>query len=234
MPSYDSAARRPPSLLRNSVGQVGFRGVQTASLKYSCYCLFLMNTTRLTITAALLILTILAAGCISTDPVQTKTAAQGNQIDAKETPPKVEVPVEEAEPAPVETHWWDGQSGYTPTTISADNNLFGVELNGVKYQENTIGYQFYDEHQNKIFEQSVYSPESLHLERELQPAQYRQLVEEYGRPSLIIMETIDTDGGGMDKVAVRYEGGKGVLEFETEYKNKYATLVTYLHDYLIK
>ena len=46
---------------------------------------------------------------------------------------------------------------------------------------------------------------------------YSVLEAEYGRPSLIIMETIDTDGGGMDKVAVRYEGGKGVLEFENSY-----------------
>ena len=191
----------------------------------------MQSNKTITIIAALLILTILAAGCISTNPVQTETAAQGNQIDAKETPPKVEVPVEEAEPAPVETHWWDGQSGYTPTTISADNNLFGVELNGVKYQENTIGYQFYDEHQNKIFEQSVYSPESLHLERELQPAQYRQLVEEYGRPVHVTMETIDTDGGGMDKVAVRYEGGKGVWTEEFNYF-KAASLKSYIQAHL--
>ena len=171
-----------------------------------------MNSTRLTITAALLILTILAAGCISTDPVQEKTAAQGNQIDAKETPPKVDAPVEEAEPAPVETHWWDSKAGYEAGSYPT---LFGDDIYGVRnlnsaVDPNNPDYNLFDiDTRAHIFNHLEYTPSMLNLERELQPAQYRQLVEEYGRPSLIIMETIDTDGGGMDKVAVRYEGGKG-------------------------
>jgi hypothetical protein len=53
----------------------------------------------------------------------------------------------------------------------------------------------------------------------------------------VVMEQIDTDrDGALDKVAVRYEGTGGtegkVLEFETEYKNKYWGLSAYLINHL--
>ena len=189
-----------------------------------------MNSTRLTITAALLILTILAAGCISTDPVQTKTAAQGNQIEAKETPPKVDTPVEEAEPAPVETHWWDGKEGYHAGTYST---LFGEDLDAVKdMMSDDRSYNLFDMETGALIGDHVeYFPSDLNLERELQPAQYNALISEYGRPSLIIMETIDTDGGGMDKVAVRYEGGKGSFDFITKFRGT-ARVSGVIYEYL--
>ncbi|MCK5660206.1 MAG: hypothetical protein KAH86_02530 [Methanosarcinales archaeon] len=190
----------------------------------------MQSNKTITIIAALLILTILAAGCISTNPVQTETAAQGNQIDAKETPPKVEVPVEEAEPAPVETHWWDSKSGFEPGSYTT--TMFG-DIDAVKDMiSDSQSYNLFDvETEAHILTHLEYDASQLNLERELQPAQYRQLVEEYGRPVHVTMETIDTDGGGMDKVAVRYEGGKGVWTEEFNYF-KAASLKSYIQAHL--
>jgi len=44
------------------------------------------------------------------------------------------------------------------------------------------------------------------------------------------MEQADTDGdGALDKVAVRYEGSKGTLEFEDDYKQGW-TVADYLSE----
>ena len=73
---------------------------------------------------------------------------------------------------------------------------------------NTNYYSLYGDDQNLILLHEEYGAADLNLEREL-GEQYSVLDAEYGHPNLIIMEKIDTDGGGMDKVAVRYEGSKG-------------------------
>ena len=173
------------------------------------------------ITVAFLILNILAAGCISTDPVQTKTAAQGNQIDAKETPPKVDAPVEEAEPAPVETHWWDSKAGYEDAQVGTYSTLFDTDVEAVKSMiSDRQSYNLFDiETEARILRHQEIGAADLNLERELQPAQYKELVAEYGRPVHVTMETIDDDStrAGMDHVAVKYVGDKGVLEFERPY-----------------
>ena len=179
--------------------------------------------------------TILAAGCISTDPVQTKTAAQGNQIDAKETPPKVDAPVEEAEPAPVETHWWDSKDGFEDAQVGIIHTTLFGDIDAVKHMGNSNYPQNYElfniETEALIGTHQEFTPDMLNLERELQPAQYKALIAEYGRPSLIIMETIDTDGGGMDKVAVRYEGGKGSFDFITKFRGT-ARVSGVIYEYL--
>ena len=70
------------------------------------------------------------------------------------------------------------------------------------------------------------------LYSELQPEQARALEEQYGYPESVVMEQADTDGdGALDKVAVRYEGSKGVLEFEMDVIEN-AGLINYLKIYL--
>ena len=70
--------------------------------------------------------------------------------------------------------------------------------------------------------------------KELQPEQARALEEQYGSMKSVVMEQADTDGdGALDTVAVRYVGNKGVLEFETEYRNRWDLtdhLITYLNN----
>ena len=69
-------------------------------------------------------------------------------------------------------------------------------------------------------EKNLEHSEYLHFDlyKELQPEQARALEDQYGYPESVVMEQADTDGdGALDKVAVRYEGSKGVLEFETEF-----------------
>src|SRR5665648_613878 len=139
------------------------------------------------LTAAFLILTILTAGCISSDSVQTYQQADVPK-EVIDTQPVQVVPVEvvpepvvEVAPVEVEAHWWDGREGFYQTTIDADDNLFGVEVEGVKYDNGiTVSYELFDDNQKQIFIHEEYTASTLHLERELPIEQYRALIAEYG------------------------------------------------------
>lgn len=104
--------------------------------------------------------------------------------------------------------------------IDRNDNLFGIEIEGSTVERDFSGWEsVYDDNENRIFQRETYTSRNFDLYSELQPEQARALEEQYGYPESVVMEQADTDGdGALDKVAVRYEGSKGVLEFEDEYK----------------
>src|SRR5665648_496973 len=197
------------------------------------------------LTAVLLILTILTAGCISRDSVQTYQQADVPK-EVIDTQPAQVVPIEvvpepvvEVAPVEVETHWYDSKPTFNPGIIEANDNLFNQDIEGIINEgarANGGIYDVFDENQNLIFQHHEYGAADLNLERELPIDQYRALVAEYGAPSLVTMETIDNDPAhaGMDEVAVKYVGSKGVLEFETSFWDSGASLSNYIARYLIK
>ncbi len=167
------------------------------------------------ITTAILTLMILGAGCTDTGGANPSTTTY--------TPPPEEVPVVEEtaatepipEPEPVETHWYDGRSNYVYGVH--DTDLYGT-VEGAKNIE-SISDGFYTisyDSKNLILIHQDYTPSNIALHNELSPDQYKALVSEYGSMRHLTMETIDLDqDGAMDKVAVKYVGSDGVLEFET-------------------
>src|SRR5665648_560989 len=90
------------------------------------------------LTAAFLILTILTAGCISSDSVQTYQQADVPKevIDAQ---PAQVVPVEvvpepvvEVVAKPVEIPWYVGKAGFDDAQVGTYSTLFDTELDTVK------------------------------------------------------------------------------------------------------
>ena len=128
------------------------------------------------------------------------------------------------EPTPTETpvetqHLYDlNPSTFDYIKIEADDNLFGIEIEGSKVFDSISGWEsIYDDDENRIFQRETYTPRNFDLYSELQPGQARALEAEYGSMVSVKMEQIDTDGNGeLDKVAVQFVGSKGTLEFETE------------------
>ena len=141
------------------------------------------------------------------------------------TPEVTEVPVE---------NWWDTKPDYTPAVISASENLFGVEIDGIKYDHGDGWHTIYDENQNQIFEKSIYTQSNLNLPLEM-PDQYSTLTDQYGAMESVTMETIDNDGiAGMDQVAIKYVGDKGeIWEFKNEYHKGWG-VEDYIYMELIK
>jgi hypothetical protein len=176
------------------------------------------NKTTIIITTAILILTLLSAGC-------TDTGGANPETTTYTTPPEESPVVEEtmaAEPViePVETNWWDDDPEFNPAVINAEDNLFGVDIEGIKYNENANWYAMYDTNENVFFKQAEYTPSNLRLDLELSSDQYRTLIDQYGSMISVTMETIDLDqDGAMDKVAVKYVGSESVWEFERPYKD---------------
>lgn len=174
------------------------------------------------LTAAILILALLSAGCTDTG---------GGSVDGP-TPHKTAEPTEYPTPTdtPIESqHLYDINPGYLKIVLEANENLFDMKIEGSTVERDFSGWEsVYDDNENIIFQRETYTPRNFDLYSELQPEQARALEEQYGYPESVVMEQADTDGdGALDKVAVRYEGSKGVLEFETEYI-KGATLSGYI------
>ncbi len=164
------------------------------------------------LTAAILTLALLSAGCTDTG---------GGSVDSP-TPHKTAEPTEY--PKPTDTllesqHLYDINPGYLKIVLEANENLFDMKIEGSTVERDFSGWEsVYDDNENIIFQRETYTPRNFDLYRELQPEQARALEDEYGYPESVVMEQADTYGdGALDKVAVRYEGSKGVLEFETEY-----------------
>ena len=127
------------------------------------------------------------------------------------------------EPTPIEIpvksqHLYDIKPGYEKIVIEADENLFGIKIEGSTVERDFGGWEtVHNDNENVIFQRETYTPSNFDLYSELQPEQARALEEQYGQLVSLKMEQIDTDGNGMDKVAVQYVGSKGTLEFETEF-----------------
>ena len=187
-----------------------------------------MQSTKTTIiiTTAILLLTILTAGCTDTGGANPETV--------KYTPPPEEVAVveETAASEPTETHWWDGRSNYVYGIHNTD--LHGT-VEGAKNIE-SISDGFYtisDDSKNIILSHQEWNPSQLRLDLELSSDQYRTLIDQYGSMISVTMETIDLDqDGAMDKVAVKYVGTESVLEFEMDYREG-ATIKNYLKMYIV-
>ena len=113
-------------------------------------------------------------------------------------------------------HWWDGSDDFHETTVST---MFDIDVHGIKSSHDDWFSVFNIYSREQIFHRSVYTPgnpTNFKLYNELPPDQYKALVSEYGSMRHLTMETIDLDqDGAMDKVAVKYVGSDGVLEFET-------------------
>ena len=179
---------------------------------------------KILLTGGITALVLFLSGCVdksSSNPIPAETDTPDSTPDATPTAEATEEPTVEPIQEPTatatqETHWYDGRPHYIPTVIKADENLFGIEIEGIKYDKNdVIGYQMFDENENIIFKHS--NCLNFDLYSELQLEQARALEAEYGSMVSITMEQVDTDGNGkLDRVAVRYEGSKGVLEFETD------------------
>ena len=165
------------------------------------------------LTAAILILALLSAGCTDTG---------GGSVDSP-TPHKTAEPTQTGEPTATEkiSHPFDiNDPNIAYVSIDSSENLFGIDIDeGYKFTNNVNGnYNYFDSDKNLIFQHAEYP--NFDLYSELQPEQARALEDQYGYPESIVMEQADTDGdGALDKVAVRYEGSKGVLEFERPHKD---------------
>jgi len=78
----------------------------------------------------------------------------------------------------------------------------------------SYGKPVYD-NEEKILEHSEYL--SFDAYDDWQPEQARELEARYGSSKSVVMERVDTDGDSkLDKVAVKYVGSKGTLEFKMD------------------
>ncbi len=174
---------------------------------------------KVLLTGGITALVLFLSGCVDRSgsnpiPAETDTPDHTEKPTVEPTAKPTQEPT--AEPtATQETHWYDDRPHYNPTVIKADENLFGIEIEGIKYDKNdVIGYQMFDENENIIFKHS--NCPNFDLYGEIWPDQARALEAEYGSMVSLTMEQIDTDGGGMDKVAVQYVGSK-TWTFESAY-----------------
>ncbi len=180
-----------------------------------------MHSNKTTIlTAALLILTFLAAGCVSSDSVQTKTAAQANQIDVKETPPTVEAPVEVIAESVVEVPaaeipWHLTKDGFEDATVGAYHTLFDIDVEGVKHMGNSNYPQdyelFHTETGALIGTHQELTGSQLNLERELRDL-YVDLERDYGSPVKVTKETDYVN----NRVILEYIGSKDTFIHESD------------------
>ena len=141
------------------------------------------------------------------------------------TPHKTAEPTEYPKPTdtPIESqHLYDINPGYVKIELEANENLFGIKIEGSIVDDDKVGWEtIYDDNVNKIFNRETYTPRNFDLYRELQPEQARALEDQYGYPESVVMEQADTDGdGALDKVAVRYAGSKGAFTHESDNPEK--------------
>ncbi|MCK4808182.1 MAG: hypothetical protein KAS90_01030 [Candidatus Aenigmarchaeota archaeon] len=161
-------------------------------------------------------------------PVETDTPDHTPEATATAEPTQEPT----AEPtATQETHWYDDKPYFNYGVIEANENLFGEDIEGVINEEaRKLGrYSVFNENEQVIFKHVEYP--NFDIYGELQPGQARELEEQYGSMVSLTMEQIDTDGGGMDKVAVRYEGSKGTWT-DTFHFDKRADAGAYITAYI--
>ena len=156
-------------------------------------------------------------------PVETDTPDY--TPDATPTAESTEEPTAEPtqEPTPIETpvesqHLYDLNPGYVKIVLEADENLFGIKIEGSMVDGDKAGWEtIRDDNENIIFNRETYTPSNFDLYGEIWPDQASALEAEYGEFVSLTMEQIDTDGGGMDKVAVQFVGSEGVGELITDH-----------------
>ena len=181
------------------------------------------------ITTAILILMILGAGC-------TDTGGANPETTTYTPPPPQEAPVVEETaaavedtPEPEETPWYEIKEGFENVEVGTYSTLFGLNIDGVKYHSVNGGYTLFNKNEMVTLLYHSEFDASYKLYNELSSDQDRTLIDPYGDMISVTMETIDLDqDGAMDKVAVKYVGWDGVLEFETEYQDEYSQLIDYL------
>ena len=149
------------------------------------------------LTASILILALLSAGCTDTG---------GGSVDSP-TPHKTAEPTQTGEPtatATQETHWYDDKPYFNLGVIEANENLFGEDIEGIINEEaRKLGrYDVFNENEQIIFQHLEYP--NFDLYKELQPEQARALEEQYGYPESVVMET-DYE---KNVVAISYDGDK--------------------------
>lgn len=140
------------------------------------------------------------------------------------TPHKTAEPTKKPKPTdtPIESqHLYDINSGYVKMELEANENLFGIKIEGSMVDDDKSGWEtIRDDDKNIIFNRETYTSRNFDLYSEL-PRQARALEDEYGYPDSVVMEQADTDGdGALDKVAVRYEGSKGAFTHESDNPEK--------------
>ena len=191
-----------------------------------------MQSTKTTIiiTTAILLLTILGAGCTDTGGANPETV--------KYTPPPQEVAVveetaaEEPVPEPTVKPWYVDRVGFEDAQVGTYSTLFNTSLNGVKTSMSGGSYDLFDtKTADYILNHREWNPSQLRLDLELSSDQYRTLIDQYGDMISVTMETIDLDqDGAMDKVAVKYVGTDG--EFTHESNNAKKGLIRLIEDYM--
>ena len=171
------------------------------------------NKTTIILTTAILILTLLTAGCTDTGGANPETV--------KYTPPPQEVAVVEETAAvePVETPWYVDKYGFENAKVGTYSTMFDEDVYAVKDSILTEDYTLHGIEKNIMFlTHQEWNPSLLRLDLKLSSDQYRTLIDQYGSMISVTMETIDLDqDGAMDKVAVKYVGTDGFGEFETDY-----------------
>lgn len=192
---------------------------QTTTLKYLHYSEKTMQSNKATIiiTTAILILTLLTAGCTDTGGANPETPKY--TLPPEEVAVVEETTAAEPFPEPVETPWYAHMRNAEVGTYST---MFGEDIYAVKGSAYGVGnYNLFDTQTEglHILRHQEFTPSNLRLDLELSPDQYRTLIDQYGSMISVTMETIDLDqDGAMDKVAVKYVGTDGVLEFTDNYK----------------
>jgi len=184
------------------------------------------------LTTVIIILALLSAGC-------TDTGGGSVQSPTPDSTPKAE-PTEkptEIQPTPMQEqidNWWDDKPGFHDAEVGIYSTLFG-DVDGVKTSSlDGLVYDIYDTETGQHILTSQEYP-NFDLYSELQPEQARALEDQYGSMKSVVMEQADTDGdGALDTVAVRYEGSKGTLEFETEFWTSGTGVDSYIRRFLVK
>ena len=169
-----------------------------------------MQSTKTTIiiTTAILILTLLTAGCTDTGGANPETPKYMAPLEEVPVVEETETAVEDT-PEPVEAPWYEIEERFENVEVGTYSTMFGLNIDGVKYPSANGGYSLYNKNEFLLLLHHSEFDASYPLHNELSPDQYRTLIDQYGSMISVTMETIDLDqDGAMDKVAVKYVGTK--------------------------
>ncbi|MCK4927492.1 MAG: hypothetical protein KAS11_03425, partial [Candidatus Aenigmarchaeota archaeon] len=173
---------------------------------------------KILLTGGITALVLFLSGCVDksgSNPIPAETDAPDHTEEPIAEPTQEPTPIE----TPVETqHLYDLNHGYVKIVLEADENLFGIKIEGSMVDGDKAGWEtIRDDNENIIFNRETYTPSNFDLYGEIWPNQARALEEQYGSMVSLTIEQIDTDGGGMDKVAVQFVGSEGIGELITDY-----------------
>ena len=186
-----------------------------------------MHTINKLLTAAILILALLSAGCTDTGGGSVQSPTPDSPYTTKPT----QEPTPTAEPIATEPlHLYDINPGYEKIVLEANENLFGIKIEGSLIERDFGGWEtIYNDNENRIFQRETYTPANFDLYSELQPEQARALVDQYGSMKSVVMEQADTDGdGALDTVAVRYVGSKDEKTVIMDYSKGSNSVTSYI------